>query len=113
MCSSEGNVKNIDKIKRKIPDIGRKEHWNDNGVWFNHVAVEFKHKGRWYHYDTDNVQTQKKDFGDYVVHPGRLTVFEAKAIGNEESGWNTSFDRNSIPRLREHVKRYLATTLPQ
>lgn len=104
---------NIERVKQRISNIGSKAEWCENGVWFNHVGVEFKYRGRWYHYDTDGANRRQKHFKQYEIYPGRLTVAEAKAVADEEAGWNESFNRDRIPQLKKHVKRYLATTLPQ
>ena len=105
--------KNIDKARKSVNNIHQKNEWNAEDIYFNHVGIEFKYKGRTYHYDTDGVNPKSKMLGDFNVYPGRLSVDEAKVLADEREGWNDSFNRRSIPKLRKHIRSYLATVLPQ
>jgi hypothetical protein len=105
-------TKDIDKARKRVNNIHQKSEWNAEDIWFNHVGVEFQHEGVWYHYDSDGVNPKSKKLGSFTVYPGRLSVDEAKVLADEPEGWNWSFDRNKIPAMKRHVKKYLAATLP-
>jgi len=32
---------NLDEVRLKVTDVGDKGQWNDNGVYFNHVGLEY------------------------------------------------------------------------
>lgn len=108
-----GANKNLDKVRTKLNNANRKVEWNDNDVYFNHVGVEFKYKGRTYHYDSDGVKPKSKKLKSFMVYPGRLSVDEATLLAAEPEGWNDSFERRKIPTLKRHIRSYLAAKLPQ
>ena len=103
---------NINKARKGVNNTNQKDEWNQAGVYFNHVGVEFKLGGKWFLYDSDGVNPRGKKLGSYKVHPGFLSVEEAKALAAEAKGWNDSFNRRSIPALKKHIKNFLASALP-
>jgi len=107
-----GATTNIDKVRPQLMNTDRKVEWNDNDVYFNHVGVEFKYKGKTFHYDSDGVKPKSKKLKSYVIYPGRLSVDEAKLLADEPEGWNESFERSKIPALKRHVRSYLAAKMP-
>lgn len=105
--------KNLNKVRKQVNNTNQKEEWNAAGIYFNHVGVEFKLGGKWFLYDSDGVNPRGPKLGSYKVHPGFISVEEAKALAAEREGWNESFNRRSIPGLRKHVKQFLDTNLPE
>lgn len=112
IVAADGASKNLDKVRPKVCNNWRKAEWNENDVWFNHVGVEFKHKGRIFHYDSNGVNPRGKILDGYKIYPGRLSVDEAQLLADEPEGWNTRFNRSKIPNLKRHVRSYLAAKLP-
>jgi hypothetical protein len=104
---------NLDKVRTKLGNTNRKEDWNGRSVYFTHVGVEFVYKGKTFHYDSDGVTRKGKNLKEWRIYPGRLSVDEAKGLADEPVGWNESFNRNKIPSLRRHVRRFMGANLPQ
>lgn len=105
--------KNLNRVRHKVNNTNQKRDWNSAGIYFNHVGVEFKLGGKWFLYDSDGVNPRGKKLGSYQVHPGFISVADAKALADESKGWNCSFSRRSIPHLKKHIKNFLATALPE
>jgi len=109
-----GNEKiDINEARSNLQRPERMEEWNENNVFFNHVGVEIKFKGAIYHHDANGVTKKKKSLDNFRIYQGRLSVAEAKALAANPEGWNDSFDRRSIPKLKQHISKYLAANLPQ
>lgn len=103
-------IADLREVEKKAKN--NKADWNNNGVFFNHVGIEFRFGDEFYHYDTDGVHPEDVMLGIYRIYGGGITVETAKALAEEADGWNTTFDRKKIPSLRRHIRRYLASTLP-
>lgn len=104
------NIPSIDAARPKIVSDSMVD-WNNNGVHFNHVIVEFKHGNKTYHFDTAGCikAADMTKTGNYRLAKGRMTVVEAAWVAAEENGWNKSFDRAFIPQLLEMVDNFFAT----
>ena len=102
---------NIDYV-RKSSNPSTMEDWTDNDIHFNHVGVEFKYRRTWYSHDTDiTVKSREGRLGGFFLYPGRLTVDEAKTLASSEHGWNSTFDRNNIPRIRNHIHKFFISIM--
>jgi hypothetical protein len=113
IVAAYGAKNNIEEVKNKLKNPGNMQEWEDNNVWFNHVGVEFKYNDIWYHYDSDGTHRKRAMLKEFKIYPGRLAPAEAWTVACDENGWNDSFNRRQIPSLKRHVKKYLATMLPQ
>lgn len=85
--------------------------WNDAGVIFNHVLVQFEHRGRIYTHDARNTSAGKlkrePTFGGLIC-PGYLTVPEMVTLAAHPKGWNSAFDRKAgIPVIKKAIRRFL------
>jgi len=93
-----GNSADLNEIRNNLaPEM--KTHvfnWNEMGVVFGHVLVKFKHGDTWKVFDSDNIV----DFNEHDYCSGHITVEEAQAIASCEEGWNPTFRRHQIPRIR-------------
>jgi hypothetical protein len=89
--------------------------WYKNGVEFYHVVLEFKINGVKYYYDSDGVYEWKHPYvgthPNVKMYKGELTVDEVKSIARTSIGWNKTFPRESIPRLRKIAKRFFENTI--
>lgn len=93
----------------RVYDHADGEEWNDNGIYFGHVIVEFKYKGRKYHIDTNGVKRARNvdpTFG-WILYPGELPYKAAEILAAQDSGvWNWTFNRKQIPKLRKIVEAF-------
>ena len=103
----------LNKVRRYVDNTGQKNAWNSAGIYFNHVGVEFELGGKWFIYDSDGVNPRGPRLGSYFVHPGFISVADAKALADESEGWNIDFNRRSIPYLKKHIKNFLNSVLPE
>ena len=82
--------------------------WQDNGISFSHVGLEFEINGKLRHYDSKGVK-MASDFFDYMpIYKGRLQAYELVKLASRAQGWNSSFNRRHIPKIRKMVQEYLA-----
>lgn len=91
--------------------------WDENGLYRAHLAVRFKLGGKVYTWDSDGLLCSDRFFGrneygepsycaDYPFGDG-MTVQECIEISSTAEGWNTCFDRDQIPTMRELARKYL------
>jgi hypothetical protein len=98
----------IDEVRPFIK-INTIDEWENNGVSFNHVAVEYTIDGKTRHYDTSGVKKpNKRTFCGKRMYEGRLTLKEMKDLAARKQGWNRDFNRAHIPMIRNMVKYYLS-----
>lgn len=102
---------NIDRA-RKFVNNNKMEEWNTHGIWFNHVGLEIRIGDEIYHHDTNQTKPEGLFLGEWEIYEGRLSVEEAENLASRAEGWNDSFDRRSIPRLRNHIEKFLEATFP-
>ncbi len=79
--------------------------WNGH-VSFSHVGIEFRADGKVYRYDSNGVVGAKDPLMNMAPYPGRLKVDELEAFASGQEGWNNTFNRNQIPKLKKLVKSY-------
>jgi hypothetical protein len=102
----------IGQARNNVVNRNSMAEWGSAGVHFNHVGVTFRHKGVWFVYDSDGVNPLKIGrIGRYRLYPGRMTVEEARLVAADAGGWNKSFNRKCVPKLRLRVKEFLETNL--
>lgn len=101
------NGANLTEIRKEI----RRNNifvWENYGVEFNHVIVEFDYKGETYHCDATGVHYEDSvdpAFGWYL-QDGYISVKDAAELAKAKSGWNPTFDRKLIPSLRKMVDNF-------
>ena len=101
-----GKSKNLDPVRKKIAKNIPVE-WNKNGVYFGHVGLEFKYRGRYRHYDSNGVKKPSTELGGFTLYKGRLTLEEMEALAASKDGWNSVFNREDIPAICGIVKEHL------
>lgn len=100
------------------PNVGPRataSTWYRNGLSTDHLAVRFRIDGVTYIWDSDCLSeggiTFGGDAGDDLTAAGQLgdglTVQECVRIGLNKTGWNSTFDREQIPKLRTLVEYHL------
>lgn len=106
---SELTAPNVVDVVNQVRNPKDIYEWNDNGIFFGHVIVEFKYKGRKYHMDTNGVERAKAvdpSFG-WILYPGEVPLESAKMLASISSdAWNSAFNRKQIPTLRKLVKQF-------
>jgi hypothetical protein len=109
-----GRENSIDVARTKVT-CNQTNEWNENGIYFGHVILEFDHDGVTYFYDSDGVTKKDQDYraGDQV--DGYLTTQECKELA-EDVNWNRMFDRANIPTMKATIDTFFAqfdVDLPQ
>ena len=82
--------------------------WQDNGISFSHIGLEFEHNGVKRHYDTNGVKRAGKSFDYMPIYQGRLNIVELQKLAGRKAGWNESFNRRYISAIRRIVQEHLA-----
>jgi hypothetical protein len=103
----------IDTVRPQIKKKTNVHEWNNNGISFYHVGVEFKIGRQRKHYDSTGVKTASKMLDHMPIYKGRLERDELRALASKQSGWNVRFDRSNIPALRRLVKKHLEVKVPK
>lgn len=91
--------------------------WDDNGLYRSHLAVRFVLGGKLHTWDSNGLMCSDRFFGrlecgkpshvaDYPFGEG-MTVQECIEISSTPSGWNSTFDRRQIPKMRELAYQHL------
>ena len=102
---------NIDEVRSRVKN-NTVQDWNNVGVAFSHVWVEFKWLGRWYAVDSDGIFSRKKMYRIWgVPFEGSFTLDEMKGLAGTPRGWNWTFSRSQIPHMRKFAKKHLRSTL--
>ena len=93
----------IDEVRPLIHNNNKSE-WNDNGVNFGHVKVEFDYGGTTYQFDSDGVTLVDHNTIDCDQIPGYLNVDELIYLA-ADTGWNSWFNRDQIPKLHSLINK--------
>ena len=103
--SSWSSNTNIDAVRSQVNDNSM-SGWEEFGVGFGHVWVEFKWRNKWYAVDCEGIKSQavmRHKWGN--PGGGSFTLKEIKAISNNRGGWNSSFNRDQVPSMRNVMGR--------
>jgi hypothetical protein len=106
-AKSFNDVQSIDDIRHYIK-YHTLYHWENNGIQFNHVGLEFEINGKLRHYDTRGVKMAGKRLDYMPIYKGRLQIIELQKLASKAAGWNRSFNRRHIPAIRAMVQEQLA-----
>jgi hypothetical protein len=108
-CSDDGN-RSIESFRKKVKSNAAPRDWNRAGVYFGHVILEFRYRGKLYHYDSAGGVVRASDvtvLNEYPLYDGHMTVEEGLAIASVSEGWNKMFDRKQIPKLIKLINEHL------
>lgn len=104
----------LDNARNNIRNPRHKYEWNSAGVDFGHVGIEFFYNEKPYWYESDyGVKTPDQGFCGLDVANGRLMPMELRGIALEAKGWNWSFDRRQIPRVRSLIRKHFQKLAPR
>lgn len=105
--SNEVGNTNIDAARENVSEnIPWK--WEESGVCFTHVGVEYDINGTVKHYDSNGVKRKGSRLMHWEIYDGRLTVDELKELSRTGKGWNSRFTRKDIPAIRRLIKEEMA-----
>ena len=93
----------IDEVREQVSSNSPNE-WNNYGVDFGHVIIEFDYDGSTYHYDSNGVTSVQRDTSTFgmPILDGYLTINEAVELASHAE-WNPKFDRSQIPKLEKII----------
>lgn len=98
--------KHIDKVRPKVSS-NTLDEWENNGINFTHVGVEYEIDGTVKHYDSNGVRDCGKKLMHWYIYKGRLLLEEMKELSRTGRGWNPSFKRKDVPALKRIIKEEL------
>jgi hypothetical protein len=77
------------------------------GAAFHHVAIEIvmPESGELLFVDSEEIADAGPSFKGKHVARGRYTLAECRGFAHYRDGWNRSFDRAQLPKLRRGIKR--------
>ena len=106
-----GKEKNIDELRPYL--AGRHvKAWNDLGIRFGHVGIEFYDGVDIHRYDSNGVADKDADLEGDPAWRGSLSIEELEYLAADDGkaqgmqAWNDAFDRNHIPTLRQLVAKH-------
>jgi hypothetical protein len=102
--SGDGRAQPLDYYRKQVSS-NRPTEWNNAGLYFGHIVVEFFHDDDLYHYDATGMHFAdgKTYDGSYPIADGSLTVAEAAEMASDPRGWNYAFDRKDIPDIERLI----------
>lgn len=89
-------------------------HWNQAGIYFGHIIVEFRYRNKLYHYDTYGGVIAAQDvtkMNGYPLYQDHMTIEEGLQLAYCRSGWNTCFDRDQIPKMLGIIYKHVEQEL--
>lgn len=92
----------IDRVRAELRNNYDIREWNNNGVTFGHVLVEFEYGNATYWVDSNGVHDSLVDMWYGEILSGSLTLKEATALAESSKGWCTLFNRDYIPQI-DHI----------
>lgn len=107
---------NVDEVRMKILS-NAVDNWNENGIKFGHVLVQFEFDGQQWVYDSHGIAPEGNQFlrwygshNDTQLYPGKMSVQEMIELSlHSKSGWNMTFNRANIPALTKMISTAFAT----
>lgn len=100
---------NVTSVERKVfadnpPD--NIYEWNDNGVYFCHVRMEWGF--RVWDVEGDEAAKTDKVWRWYPRHPGSISLKALNCLTAKRACWNPTFDRTQIPLMRKIMDKHFA-----
>lgn len=114
VLTSYGTLRDIDEVLEIIKDDGADpidiNSWDNRGINFNHVVVEFRIGRKHYCFDSTNGLLPSKRYfkvEKYSRHEGTLPVDIAIGLAGEAQ-WNCAFDRAGIPDIKHKIDKSMS-----
>lgn len=101
---------NVTSVEREVfadnpPD--NMYEWNDNGVYFCHVRMEWGSRV-WDVEGDEAAKTDKIWNEDYPRYPGSISLKAMNRLAAEKTCWNPTFNRTQIPLMRRIMDKHFA-----
>ncbi len=92
-------------IVNNMPYDATPRVWNENGIHFNHVFMEFKVGDEWFQYHVGKNVTRVSPYDALMrwKHRGYITLEHARNLA-KSTDWNWLFDRNQIPEMQNFIE---------
>ncbi len=100
----------IDEVRHSIT-TNRLCEWNDNGIYFGHVMIELTIDDKTFLYDSNGIAPSDTIIKGYKKLKGELTLLEATELADDSVGWNDTFNRDKIPRLKNIINNFFIPQL--
>lgn len=104
----------IDAARPENSEAAGPREWNRNGLRFYHVGLEVAVRPRPLLFDSEGMvpraardESQRLPGGMWPLIPGYLSRAELRALAGRADGWNSTFPRRVIPKIRQAAKRIL------
>lgn len=104
--TSDRGDTDIDEIRNYV-ECNNVAEWEENGVFFTHVGIEYNINGKIKHCDSNGVKDKGNILMSWAIYKGRLMIHELKQLARSGRDWNKSFDRKDIPAIRRLIKTEL------
>jgi hypothetical protein len=79
--------------------------WNDNGVWFNHVRVEWQNR-LWDSEGACSLRHGRSWGWGSVIQDGDISVPALDLLCKPQRNWNDTFDRKQIPNVKAIMDKH-------
>lgn len=100
------SAESISNVRPKLKEFTLRE-WEEQGICFSHIGIEFKYKGKLWYHDSNGTQESSDIVGDYPIYIGRLRLVEMALLSIVAEGWNEAFNRREIPKLKKLIESVL------
>lgn len=103
----------LDDIRPHI-NSNNKYEWEENGVHFSHVLIEFEYDGTVYAFDSTHGVRHKEEYwsrSPWTRLEGSFLQEEAESFAKDNS-WNEMFDRAEVPIVRRRITNFFKKHFP-
>ncbi len=107
---NNGRLANVASVERKVFGNNPPDNiydWNDNGVYFCHVRMEWGSRV-WDVEGDESAKTDKVWNEYYPRHPGFISLKAMNRLSSKKAYWNKRFDRAQIPLMRQIMDKHFA-----
>lgn len=105
----------IEDARKQIIEVGEPLYqplsWYLYGdITFGHVIVEFEYRGHRWHFDSEHLVESSGEMECEFSSPlygGKLKIEDGLELGIASDDWNTCFDRDNIPVVKQMINTCL------
>lgn len=110
----EKNDQDVSEIRQKL-STNTLAAWNENGISFAHILVEFEVDGITYHLETEDGLKERHThtLGKHPILKGHLSLTDAEELANNPDGWNDRFDRDQLPAINKAINKFFQRNKPE
>lgn len=83
------------------------EDWEENGINFYHIMLEVEGKGEHFLVDAEDIYPpDKSEYFGAARLGGNIPVDIMEKLANDDSAWNPTFPRRTIPKVRRSIQSF-------